>query len=305
MNSRVLAISREQENNSNTTALALPREAILPMGALLVDNGRLTYEDAERIHQYQERTGQLYGEAGVEMGLLTAQDVRLALALQFGHIALPSDAGLSNELIAAWQPDSPAVEHLRSLRSQLMLRWFENEARHAALAVVSPRKGEGRSYITANLAVLFSQLGKRTLVIDADLRHPRQHRIFGIPGRIGLSALLAGRGGPEAVVDIRGVPGLSVLPAGVCPPNPQELLAREGLARLLASLQSSFEVILVDTPAAEGCADAATVAARAGAALIVACRDTSQVSSMAALSDGLREFGVTVVGAVLNGAGRT
>jgi protein-tyrosine kinase len=301
MNSRVLAISREQES----TALALPREAAMPMGALLVDSGRLNFEEAERIHEYQERTGQLYGEAGIEMGLLSAQDVRLALALQFGHIALPRDAGLSSELIAAWQPDSPAVEHLRSLRSQLMLRWFENEGHHAALAILSPNKGEGRSYIAANLAVLFSQLGKRTLLIDADLRNPRQHRIFGIPGRIGLSALLAGRSGPEAVVDIKGVPGLAVLPAGVTPPNPQELLAREGLARLMASLRASFDVILVDTPAAQGCADAATVAARAGAALIVTCRDISGVNAVSSLTSDLREYGVTVVGAVLNGAGRS
>ena len=74
--------------------------------------------------------------------------------------------------MAATQPDSEAVEHLRALRSQLMLRWFENDERQAALAVVSPGSGEGRSYIAANLAVLFSQLGKRTLLIDADLRRP-------------------------------------------------------------------------------------------------------------------------------------
>ncbi len=299
MNSRVLAMPRESEG-----ALTLSREAGLPIGALLVDGGRITYDEAERIHEYQERTGQLYGEAGIEMGLLTAQDVKLALAVQFGHIALPRDAGLSNELVAAWQPDHPAVEHLRSLRSQLMLRWFENDAHHAALAILSPGKGEGRSYITANLAVLFSQLGKRTLVIDADLRSPRQHRIFGIPGRVGLSAVLAGRSGPDAVVDIKGVPSLSVLPAGISPPNPQELLAREGLARLMSSLRSSYDVILVDTPASAGCADAVTVASRAGAALVVACRDSSSVQGISALSAQLREFNVSVVGAVLNGAGK-
>jgi protein-tyrosine kinase len=299
MNSRVLAMPREPEG-----ALTISREAGLPIGALLVDGGRITYDEAERIHEYQERTGQLYGEAGIEMGLLTAQDVKLALAVQFGHITLPRDAGLSNELVAAWQPDHPAVENLRSLRSQLMLRWFENDAHHAALAILSPGQSEGRSYITANLAVLFSQLGKRTLVIDADLRRPRQHRIFGIPGRVGLSAVLAGRSGPDAVVDIKGVPNLSVLAAGISPPNPQELLAREGLARLMASLRSSYDVILVDTPAAAGCADAVTVAARAGAALVVACRDTSSMQAVSALTAQLREYNVTVVGAVLNGSGK-
>lgn len=298
MNSRVLAMPRESDH-----ALTVAREPNLPIGALLVDGGRISFEDAERIHDYQERTGQLYGEAGIEMGLLTPQDVRLALALQFGHITLPRESALSPELIAAWQPDHPAVEHLRSLRTQLMLRWFENDARHSALAVLSPGKGEGRSYITANLAVLFSQLGKRTLVIDADLRSPRQHRIFGIPGRVGLSSVLAGRGGIDMVVDIKGVPGLSLLPAGVAPPNPQELLARDGLTRLLSSLRSSYEVILVDTPAASGCADAATVAVKAGAALIVACRDSSSVNAISALDAELRQFGVVLVGAVLNGSG--
>jgi len=300
MNGRALAMSRDSDH-----ALSVAREANLPIGALLVDGGRISFEDAERIHDYQERTGQLYGDAGIEMGLLTSQDVRMALAVQFGHITLPRESALSPELIAAWQPDSPAVEHLRSLRAQLMLRWFENDARHSALAVLSPGKGEGRSYITANLAVLFSQLGKRTLVIDADLRNSRQHRIFGIPGRVGLSSVLAGRSGVDAVVDIKGVPGLSLLPAGVTPPNPQELLAREGLARLLSSLRSSYEVILMDTPPTSRSADAAMVAAKAGAALIVACRDTSSVRAISTLDAELRQFGVVLVGAVLNGAGKS
>jgi protein-tyrosine kinase len=300
MNSSVVAMPRETD-----MSVALTRQAGLPIGALLVDSGRLSFEDAERIHEYQEKTGQLYGDAGVEMGLITPQDVRMALAIQFGHIVMPRDSGLGAELVAAWQPDSPAVEHLRSLRSQLMLRWFENDARHAALAIVSPGRGEGRSYITANLAVLFSQLGKRTLVIDADLRTPRQHRIFGLPGRTGLSAVLAGRSGPESVVEIKAIPGLAVLPAGSMPPNPQELLARNGLAKLLSSLRSSFDVILVDTPASAHCADASTVAARCGAALVVACRDSSSMPGVAALTEQLRQFGVAVVGAVLNGAGRT
>ncbi len=285
-------------------ALALPRLASQPLGKLLVELGRLSAPDAERIHDHQRTTGQLYGEAGIELGLLGAQDIRLALAIQFGHVHLPRECTLASEVVAAWEPESPAVEHLRSLRSQLMLRWFENDARHAALAVVSPERAEGRSYLTANLAVLLSQLGKRTLVVDADLRHPRQHRLFGVPGRIGLSSVLAGRAGPEACIDIAALPGLAVLPAGTSPPNPQELLARNTLSRLLSALRSSYEVILVDTTAWSGCADAATVAARAGAALVVASRDASSVPGLTAVTSSLREFGVTLVGAVLNCTGR-
>lgn len=299
MSTRVLPLPREADG-----ALAVSRQAALPIGALLVECGRLSAQDAERIHAHQQRAGQLFGEAGIEMGLICMQDVRAALAIQFGHVSLPRDAGLGSELVAAWQPENPAVENLRSLRSQLQLRWFENDARHAALAIVSPGRREGRSYITANLATLFSQLGKRTLVIDADLRSPRQHRIFGVPGRVGLSGVLAGRLGTDTVVDVPAIPGLAVLPAGAAPPNPQELLARNGFSRLLSALRSSFEVILVDTPAFEACADAGTVAARCGASLVVACRDTSSLPGVASVASSLREFGVTVVGAVLNATGK-
>ncbi len=280
-----------------------PGQPAPAMGVLLVRMGRLSAAEAERIRMHQDKTGQRFGEAGVELGLLRAQDVQAVLARQFGHVLPPRDAGLASEVVAAWQPDSPAVEHLRSLRSQLMLRWFENDARHAALAIVSPGSGEGRSWLTANLGVLFSQLGLRTLLIDADLRRPRLHRLFGRPDRVGLSAILAGRADVDVIAPVPAVPGLFLLPAGVVPPNPQELLARDRLARLLSSLRSSYDVVLADTPAFGPCADAGTVAARAGAALVLACRDSSALEGVSALTRTLGEFGVTVVGAVLN-AGR-
>ena len=273
-----------------------------PIGEMLVDWGRLEAGDVQRILDFQAKAGLPFGEAGIAMGLLDRDDVNEVLAIQFGQPAVAGDSTLSAELVAAREPNSPAVENLRALRSQLMLRWFENDARQAALAVVSPGSGEGRSWVIANLAVLFSQLGKRTLLIDADLRHPRQHQIFGLPGRIGLSAVLAGRAGWEAVTEVKALPDLWVLPAGAVPPNPQELLARPGFNKLLAAMRSSYEVILIDTPAAETSADASTVAAKAGAALVLACQDASSMGRVAALADELRQFGVTVVGAVLNGA---
>jgi protein-tyrosine kinase len=285
---------------SDESAIA-NREPARPIGAMLVEAGCITEGDVQAILDHQQRTGQPFGEAGVALGLLHGDDVRQVLAAQFGQQALASDSPLAPELAAVVDPDSAAVEHLRAVRSQLMLRWFENDERQAALAVVSPGAGEGRSWIAANLAVLFAQLGKRTILIDADLRNPRQHSIFGVAGRVGLSAMLAGRAGWEVVSEIKDVPNLSVLPAGAVPPNPQELLARPGFARLISALRSSYEVILVDTPAAESCADAATIASRAGAALMVACRDRSSVPRLAALSDDLRQLRITVVGAVLNG----
>lgn len=310
MNSQVYPLPSRTTGDPDMTDMPLARtdmdlavtRDVQPIGRMLVDAGRLAPDDVQRILDYQTRAGLPFGQAGVALGLLGDDDVQQVLAAQFGHAALSPDSGLASELIAASDPDSSTVEHLRSLRSQLMLRWFENDDRQQALAVVSPGTGEGRSYIAANLAVLFSQLGKRTILVDADLRHPRQHEIFGLPGRVGLSAILAGRAGWESVNEVRSVPGLWLLPAGAVPPNPQELLARPGFARLISALRSSYEVIIIDTPPAESCADAGTIAARAGAALMIACRDRSSVPRLGALAEDLRQFNVAIVGAVLNGA---
>lgn len=306
MNSQVYPLPHRTEVDVNLAPRSdefslANREPARPIGAMLVEAGQIVEDDVQLILDYQQRTGLPFGEAGVALGLLDIDDVRQAVADQFGQRAPAADSPLASELAAVIEPHSGAVEHLRAVRSQLVLRWFENDERQAALAVVSPGAGEGRSWIAANLAVLFAQLGKRTILIDADLRHPRQHRIFGVPGRVGLSAMLAGRAGWEVVAEIKDVPNLSLLPAGAVPPNPQELLGRPGFARLISALRSSYEVILVDTPAAESCADAETIAARAGAALMVACRDRSSVARLSAMSDDLRQFGITVVGAVLNG----
>lgn len=297
MNGQIFPLPRATDLENG----GLPRDAVLPIGQMLIDSGRLTAANSQRILEHQKKTGLPFGEAGVSLRLLGEDDVRHALSMQFGHAWLPP-AQASVELDAACRPDSAAVEQLRGLRSQLMLRWFDNDARQGALAIVSPGMGEGRTYIAANLAVLFSQLGKRTLLIDADLRRPRQHRIFGLAGRVGLSGMLAGRIGSEAISAIKSLPGLSVLPAGALPPNPQELLAKDSFTKLLSFWRSSYEVILLDTPAANTCADAGTVAARAGAALMLACRDRSSMSHIAQLADDLRQFGVTVVGSVFNGA---
>ena len=270
------------------------------MGAILIDAGRLSLVDAERILQLQRERGARFGEAGMALGLLTADDVRYALSVQFDYPYLARESKLSRELVAAYQPASSGVEQLRALRSQLMLRWFDGAAERKGLAIVSAGPKDGRSYIAANLAIVFSQLGQRTLLIDADLRSPRQHQLFNLGHCAGLSDVLAGRAGPEAVLRIAALQDLSVLPAGTLPPNPQELLGRQEFPKLLQSLGEDFDVIIIDTPAASQCADAHTVAVRAGAALLVARQNQSSVPQIAQLTHGLREFGVTLVGSVLN-----
>jgi len=215
-------------------------------------------------------------------------------------LALPGNERINSELVVANDPFHTRAEELWALRTQLLIRWSNREPRHRALAIVSPGSGEGRSYVAANLAVVFSQLGERTLLIDADLRAPRQHRIFNIPDRIGLSAVLSGRADRGAVVPVPEFGTLSVLPAGARPPNPQELLSRHAFAALLNELGTEFDVILLDTPPAKLYADAQSVALRAGSVMLLARKDHTRVADTTSVIRELGDTGVRIIGTVLN-----
>ncbi len=271
------------------------------IGAILVDAGTLTSEEVARILAQQRDNGRRFGDNGRELGLLRQSDVDFALSRQFDYPYLQrGESRISETLVAAYDPASPQVEALRALRSELMLHWFDNDVTHKTLAVVSEARGEGRSYIAANLAIVLSQLGGRTLLIDADLRRPAQHALFGLENRVGLSALLSGRAGSEVVQRVPGLGNLSVLPAGVLPPNPQELLARPMFGNLLGQLAEHLDFVLLDTPPATESADAQTVAARAGAALVVVRRNSSRLWRVQGIAQSVAKARAAVVGAVLN-----
>ncbi|MDQ8021986.1 MAG: chain length determinant protein tyrosine kinase EpsG [Moraxellaceae bacterium] len=271
------------------------------IGAILVDAGRLAPTDAERILRYQEEKGLRFGEAGLKLRLLDKADIDYAISNQFDYPYLQlDDDSLSSTLSAAYRPFTPFVERMRALRSQLLLRWLNGEPTQKCIAVTSAGRKEGRSFVAANLAIVFSQLGERTLLIDADLRHPCQHRLFKLGGGAGLSGILAGRSGNEVVQRVPGLRGLSVLPAGTVPPNPQELLSRPQFVQLLTRAAGAFDVVIVDTSSADTGADSELVAVRARAALLVARKDHTSVGDARAFTDAVAQSGTRVLGAVLN-----
>ena len=271
------------------------------IGAILVGAGALTSRDVERILERQRSQGGRFGDAGKALGLIEQRDIDFALSRQFDYPYLRrGESRVSPSVVAAYEPASPQVEALRALRSELMLHWFNEDAAHKSIAIVSEARGEGRSHIAANLAVVLSQLGGRTLLVDADLRNPAQHVLFGLENRVGLSAVLAGRAGAEAVQRVAELGNLSVLPAGVAPPNPQELLARPTFGMLLERLAEHVDFILIDTPPAAESADFQTVAARARAALFVVRKNHSRLWRVQALAESVSHTRTAVVGAVLN-----
>lgn len=268
------------------------------IGRLLLESGKISAADADRILHTQKEQGLRFGEAAIKLGLVTEQDIQNALSQQFDYPCLsPNSKALDPELIAAFHPRDPKVEALRVLRSQLALRWYSE---HKSMIVTGARSGQGTSHVTANLAVVFSQLGERTLLIDADLRNPRQHHLFRQQNNFGLSDILAGRASTDAIRSVTGMANLALLTAGTVPPNPQELLGRPALAELLNSLAAKHDVILIDTPPALDCSDAQTLSARIGGALIVARRHHAKIADIEEVKRQLAIAGAATVGAVMN-----
>jgi len=271
------------------------------IGAILIDSGKLSITDVEQILRLQKDANLRFGDAAVELGLLVQSDIQHALSNQYDYpYLLKSDESISDALVAAYNPFSPQVEALRTLRSQLMLRRFTGEPNRKMLSIVSPSREEGRSYLAANLAIVFSQLGERTLLIDADMRNPCQHELFKLENRNGFSSVLANRNDLQAVQRVDKFVDLSVLTAGPIPPNPQELLGRSALTGLLQHLNESFDVILVDTPPAADFADAHILTGRTGAAVMLTRKNKSLLELVCQQTESMTRSGIEVVGTVMS-----
>lgn len=289
--------------NNNLTSLRKPDTITSvsdnSIGRLLLQLGKITNADAETILTTQKTTGLRFGDAAIELGLIKEADIRQVLAMQFNYPYLQSGQGnYSDELVAAYQPFSQQVEALRALRTQLMLRWFSEG--YKSLAVVSANAGEGGSYLSANLAIVFSQLGQRTLLIDANLREPRQHSIFNLTENRGLSDVIAGRAGLEVITKVESFVDLSVLGAGTIPPNPQELLNRASFTEFMNQAIGQYDVVLVDTTPATVTADAQATVARCGGALLVSRLNHTRLADLTDVRNQISVTGARVVGAVIN-----
>jgi protein-tyrosine kinase len=272
------------------------------IGEILIGAGRLDPRSAVQIANAQREHGTRFGEAGVRLKLLKPADVAFALARQFSYPYLSSEGtALSPSLVCAFEPFGRIAEQLRSIRTRLVLQQTRAGVVHShSIAVASPGRGEGRSFMAANLAVVFAQSGERVLLVDADMRAPSQHRLFGIANHAGLSNVLLGRASLECAVRIREFDGLSMLAAGSQPPNPQELLSRPSWPELLRQASVRYDRVIVDTPGAEPFADAYLVAAHCSTTLLVARANATSAKALSRVQASLRATAANVSGAILN-----
>lgn len=268
----------------------------MPVARFLIKRCGLSEQDVRRILELKDAEELRFTEAALRLGLITQADVDA----YHGQAPLPpadAPAEPAPELTLLRDPYHPQSERLRALRTELLLRRPDTPG-GAALAVVSAEAGEGRSRLAAELAVAFAQLGEPTLLVDADLRRPRQQQLFRAASPQGLSETLAKQTAPR-LHPVAGLPALSVLLAGERPGNPLELLSGPLLGELLGGWRRRFRHIVFDTPAVSQVSDALAVATHVGRVLVLARAGRTGMAAHRAMLQRLAVTDALVLGAVL------
>ncbi|MBI5788568.1 MAG: polysaccharide biosynthesis tyrosine autokinase [Candidatus Schekmanbacteria bacterium] len=269
------------------------------IGRILLSFQKITEDDIEKIKALQEKDGIYFGEAAIKLGLATKEDVDLAVAYQFSHPYLNNkDNTISKEVIAAYSPFAPKVEAIRNIRTALLLQGAGIGLKSICLA--GCQEESGKTFIATNLAVVFAQLGQKTLLLDFNLRKPKIHKLFKLKNSFGVSTLLANRSTLEETIQTTPFEKLDVLPSGPLPPNPTALFARKGARQLMETLRNSYEVVIVNVPSFQTAADAPYLASFMDGALIVVLKGKTRKDELEKAKKNLEAARAQVLGVVIN-----
>ncbi|HTX98893.1 MAG TPA: polysaccharide biosynthesis tyrosine autokinase [Bacteroidota bacterium] len=206
--------------------------------------------------------------------------------------------GLDPHIVMHYYPFSPVAESYRQLRTNLQFAHETNAPK--VLMVSSPMPGEGKSTTVANLAIAFAQSGRKVLLIDADLRKPTADTLFGTRREPGLSDVLSGASVIQAAVQSTVVENLSLLPCGVIPPNPSEILGSEKMRQLIAEFKEKYDIVLLDSSPVLAVTDPAILATLADAVILVVSAGASRVQNLEHAYEILTNVGGQLIGVVLN-----
>ncbi|MDR3515063.1 MAG: polysaccharide biosynthesis tyrosine autokinase [Azospirillaceae bacterium] len=272
------------------------------LGQLLIEMGKLSAEQVDAVLQRQRLGDSSFGDAAVSMGVVSRGDIMTALARQYRYPILrrgADNAAISRELVVGHDPFGPAAEAIRSIRTVIVQQALDKGIR--SFVIAAPRRGTGCSFLAGNLAMALAQMAVDTLLVDADMRTPRLSQMFGLSGRVpGLSEILRYQETAPSHIIRDVVPFLSLLPAGACPPNPQELLSSVEFVTLTAGLEKQFGAVIYDVSPGIEFADSSIVASRVGAAIVVARRRKTRFDGVSMLVDRLRNMNCVLLGTVLN-----
>jgi capsular exopolysaccharide synthesis family protein len=202
------------------------------------------------------------------------------------------------ELITTTEPRSPISEAYRTLRTNLDFAGLDQVLK--TLVVTSAGVGEGKSTTLANLAVVSAQAGRHVIVVDADLRRPRLHQVFGLSNETGLTTVIMDETAlTSPPVQATGIEGLSILTSGPLPPNPTELVRSRRMEQVIAALAEQADQVFFDTPPVVAVTDAAVLATRVDGVLLVISAGKTRREYARTAVQRLEQINARLVGTVL------
>jgi protein-tyrosine kinase len=295
-------------------------ESLSPESLFLAETG-LNVHQLRAIRETMRSTGMSFAATAQQLGLLTSQQIEavidLVRELTLEKPSIVEEAlrrtSSGRELVLRQGPSvTPAArlnaildtnsahgEQIRALRTQLLIL-NESNRNATPIAIVSPSPGDGRTQLAAELAISFAQLGKRTLLVDADMRTPSLHELFDCHPEFGLSDAIVTNSNPY-LHPVRDLPTLHFLSAGnPQQSNPLELLSDNRFARIVRSWQHAYTFVVIDTPATSAYADALAVATLAGRALVLSRAKHTAYKDMKAMMRRVTITQARILGAVLN-----
>lgn len=212
---------------------------------------------------------------------------------------------MKNELVIQTRPKSNISEDIRTIRTNLQFTSSDKDSK--VLLVTSSVPGEGKSFISSNLAVAFAQTGESTLLIDCDLRLGRTHKIFNVSNEEGLSNLLSSKDTSDCVKFIKKttIPNLYVISRGTVPPNPSELLNSTGTMTMIEFLREHFEHIIFDGVPINGLPDSLVMASLVDRVIIVSAVGYTKIDELNEAKKALEKIGANIAGVVVNRAPQT
>ncbi len=232
--------------------------------------------------------------------ITTREQIEQILQLPFLGIIPRIDTGGASapELRVVAEPTSAAAECLRSIRTNLLFMSPDRPLK--TILVTSSGPSEGKTTTASALAEIMAGSGNRVLLVDADMRRPRVHAVFGVTSDEGISSLIVGDGTLDTVIRATAIPNLSVLPCGAVPPNPTELLHTKTFARILRDAAQRFDRVIIDSPPAGVVADAIVIATQVDGTLVVfKAGQTSRDAAQRAVR-AINDVNARLFGAVLN-----
>lgn len=195
-------------------------------------------------------------------------------------------------------PKSPAAEAYRTLRTNIQFSSFDNKIK--TIVITSSGPAEGKTTTSCNLAIATAQAGKRTILLDCDMRNPKIHKVFELSNQTGLSDVLIGEVNYYEAVHNTEVENLRVLSSGTRPPNPAELLSSEKMKKFLESLKENYDYIIIDTPPIIMVTDAQILSRYADGCLLVIASGEADKNAAIKAKELLEKVDAKILGVVLN-----